>query len=256
MLTPTITKAIVAGAIILSIILIAKIFKGVTRIISIGILVVAIASIVTSSGCGRRMTSTDIAQSVTSDKGEVVLADGSTVSFFDDVNGSTYTIERDTEYENKINELNEKQEQTGEEQQVYESLVAMYTNLGINGETTYSKKEYTSEDSYVIYGHNTDTNLVVSADVTPDGIKVYEDGPENGSEYIVLKGVSKLNGNLNAVEDILYNFGIYSDNIAQIVSVDESDVVIDVDGTLYTVNTELRTLTVGDGLEIYEDTEM
>lgn len=220
-----------------------KIVKGVARLVIAAIGIVIILSI---SGCGGT-ENTEESDSII--KKDVITADENTVSFWDTNEDMTFGVERDTEWEQMLEELNSEQQDTGNEQEILGRIQSMFTERGIVGETTLSDKQYISENIYYVYGTNTASNLVITAEVDTDtgDIDVYESGASNGSEYIVFNGIDKLNCAISDLNELLVEFGIYYDDIGIIEDVQGDTVKILLGEQEYTVNTVEKSI---DGVKM------
>lgn len=199
-------------------------------------------------------------------KESVILADGNTKSFF---SNQTFGVEVDTEYEQKIDELNNSDIGKSMENATLERLDEEFKQLGVNGETTQGERQFIDETSYMVYGSNTATNLILTCTVNTknNSMQVYKDGAASGSEYCTINGVDQLGVDLDVLLEYLYNAGIYSENLLTVDSSDGNTVVLDNDGEKITVDMSNGTVNgeatgvVTDGVmvdsteEVLEDTE-
>ena len=186
-----------------------------------------------AGGCSGKKAEEPVEES--SAKESVILADGNTKSFF---SNQTFGVEVDTEYEHKIDELNNSDIGKSMESATLERLDEEFKRLGVNGETTQGDRQFIDETSYMVYGSNTATNLILTCTVNTknNSMQVYKDGAASGSEYCTINGVDQLVVNLDVLLEYLYNAGIYSENLLTVDSSDGNTVVLNNNGEKITVD--------------------
>lgn len=225
---------VIAGLIILGTIII---FKATIKTIKIAIPIIgAVIMLMYIAGCG---SNNEVDKKEIERESSIVKVDNETVSMIEDET-NIGGVARDTEYEAKIDELNSKQEVQGNEEEVYSRIREEFTNYGVGGEVTFSDKQYISEDTYIVYGENVNTNMLVSADVNvaTGEINVGNSGSINGSDYMLLNNVSQLRDKLSELEELLFICGISSSNMASISNIQDNTMTVTIDGTEYNVDLE------------------
>lgn len=189
-------------------------------------------------GCSNNNIGDTQTQEAREVKDSVVTTDGGTKSFHDSSNESVYGVAVDTEYEEKIAELNQSEEKDDYEEEAKTRIQQKFTELGMTGNTSFTDKQYISEEQYLIYGYNTDSNITVAAlvDKSINDIDISTEGAVQGSDYVVLRNIAPLGNNLSRVLELLYESGIYSGDIGIVESFDGHMCIVSIEGTEYSVN--------------------
>lgn len=206
------------------------------------IVILAIAcEVVCMVGCSKEKEHRDMVEIEV----EVIMPDRYTVRDQDrhdvkvtkeDVENITSDVVHDKDEEDKVNRLTAEQKETQLDEEAKKKTEEVFSEIGISAGIEYGNKQFFSENGYIMYSTANDTTISTATivDGSNNTVEAYVEGSVNGSEYIALIGISKLQCSVEKVEKTMYELG-YS-GIAKVVDMKGNILEVDIDGEMYSID--------------------